>query len=330
MRILIVTPYLKYPGGVEKMNEYLKDILLELGHKVDFLTTQEEDAKMTPKWRIRLFGKPAMTARAFERRKKDFDLVICNGEFGWGINWKNVITVFHGSFKGVRDGLKGEIPFRSYLSLSWQSLLQRISSKNKYVITVSKYCKQVLNEQGVKVNLIIPNFVSFDDFFPTTKLENRSGYLFVGKYNYKGKGIDILEKLSDEIETSITCVTDKKTNDKLLWMESTSTTNLREVYNKHRILIFPSRFESSGLVALEAMACGLPVIMNRVGCALELENEIPEFVCTTNEVAKYKEKISIIEADYENFSKKALDFVRRNYSKEQFRDNWAKVLENKC
>jgi len=330
LKILIVTPYLQFPGGVEKMNSYLRDIFVGLGHDVDFLTTEEQEALKTPKWKVKLFGRPAMTAHAYDKRVKDFDLVICNGEYGWGIHWKKSILIYHGSFKGVRDGLKGDLSFWSYLSLTWQSILQSISSKNKYVVTVSEYCKDVLSKQGVKVNSVIQNFVDLESFKQKINNEKRSGYLFVGKYHYKGKGIDVVEELAKNLDTSITCVTDREVKKPLKWIKSSPQLSLTDVYNQHRILILPSRFESSGLVALEAMACGVPVVMNRVGCALELEKEIPEFVCKKNTASEYQKKISEIEKNYEYFSSKAREYVHTHHSKKVFKESWGKVLERVC
>jgi len=44
-------------------------------------------------------------------------------------------------------------------------------------------------------------------------------------------------------------------------------------YNAANVLVIPSRYESFGLVALEALACGLPVVSTKTGIMEELANQ---------------------------------------------------------
>ncbi|HLJ74086.1 MAG TPA: glycosyltransferase family 1 protein, partial [Thermoanaerobaculia bacterium] len=44
---------------------------------------------------------------------------------------------------------------------------------------------------------------------------------------------------------------------------------LRELYQRARIFVYPSRYEGFGIPPLEAMACGAPVIATRVGAISE-------------------------------------------------------------
>ena len=330
MKILIITPYRHYPGGVEKMNSLLEEVLVGLGHNVEYLTSENKSSQKISKWKTKLLGLPSMTSNTFKENTSNYDLVICNGEFGLGIDANKCINIFHGSFKGIRDSIPGYLNFKEFLSLTWQSFLQKKSSQDKYVVTVSDYCRNVLRSQGILVDKVINNFVDTEEFKPTLSCEDRENYLFIGKYNYKGKGFDILEKLTDEFKLYITCVTDQKPRDSLRWLKSSDCKSLIEIYNKHRILIFPSRFESSGLVALESMACGVPVVMNRVGCAIELEKVIPEFVCSSNSADEYNQKIKKIEKNYSEFSKRAREFVLKYYNKEQYTESWKQVLEEVC
>jgi len=53
--------------------------------------------------------------------------------------------------------------------------------------------------------------------------------------------------------------------DKILFIGAVTQEKLRLYYSAADVFVFPSHYESFGLVALEAMACGTPVVASRVG-----------------------------------------------------------------
>lgn len=53
--------------------------------------------------------------------------------------------------------------------------------------------------------------------------------------------------------------------DRVIFTGAVSHTELPQYYNAADVFVFPSHHESFGLVALEAMACGTPVVASRVG-----------------------------------------------------------------
>jgi D-inositol-3-phosphate glycosyltransferase len=57
---------------------------------------------------------------------------------------------------------------------------------------------------------------------------------------------------------------------RLHWVGPVAQERLPDYYNAADLLVLPSAYESFGLVALEALACGTPVLACRVGAMEEL------------------------------------------------------------
>src|SRR3970282_1665259 len=53
--------------------------------------------------------------------------------------------------------------------------------------------------------------------------------------------------------------------DRITFQDAVSHDDLPLYYNAADVCVVPSYYESFGLVALEAMACGVPVVASRVG-----------------------------------------------------------------
>ena len=60
-------------------------------------------------------------------------------------------------------------------------------------------------------------------------------------------------------------IKEKNLRGKVQFLGSKKQDELRRYYSASDALVFPSLYESFGLVALEALACGTPVIASRIG-----------------------------------------------------------------
>lgn len=326
MKIALITKYENYPGGVESVNNILCAIFREVGHSVDLVTTDCFSSSFCFKIMSKIIGMPCITAKRFRLVKNNYDLVIANGEFGWGINHPKTINVFHGSYKGYRDSLSRQWSLKEYLWLTKEAFFQRIAARKKHVVAVSEYVRQILADDNITVHQVISNAVDIDHFKPNNAIEQKGGYLFVGGYNYYAKGFDVLESLADK-GLVVDCVTNKIPSDKLGWIQNIDNERMPQIYNRYSILVFPSRFEGMPMVPLEAMACGLPIVMSNVGLGPELKREISEFVVDEYDAEEYLRKIRYIEANYNLFSRKARAYVEQHHAFANYKKEWLMLIE---
>jgi glycosyltransferase involved in cell wall biosynthesis len=132
---------------------------------------------------------------------------------------------------------------------------------------------------------MVPHGVDTDWFYPreerhSTVNEEKTTLLYVGRLGAR-KGLDLaLQALSQvdppDIEFLIAgtgrhkshlqrLVTELELDDSVQFLGRVPDAQLPALYSSADVLILPSRYEGFGLVVLEAMACGTPVIGSNAG-----------------------------------------------------------------
>jgi len=162
--------------------------------------------------------------------------------------------------------------------------------ENLKITTVSNWLKNevmqsFLNNYDIKV---IPNGIDLDVFKPTNsdfrqafKLDNKIILLGVASIWHDRKGLwlfnDLADKLDDSYKIVLVGVTKKQEatlSKKILKINRTNNLmELAEIYSAADIFLNPSIEETFGLVSLEALACGTPVITNKYSANPELIND---------------------------------------------------------
>ena len=180
------------------------------------------------------------------------------------------------------------------------------------------------------MNEIIDNAIDLDLFRPVPNLPRNDRYIFVGSSDYYGKGFDILEKLAD-LGIQIDCVTAVRPKDERLgWLGNIPNEELPRIYSSYKAFLLPSRFEGCGLVALEAMACGTPIVMTAVGAGPDIIREVPEFVVEgpwQDVPGKIMQRLSVIERKYDHYSERGCEYVLKHHGREEWKRKWLRVLD---
>lgn len=194
-----------------------------------------------------------------------------------------------------RSRLIGNNPFSSKLLKKWHlPLLKQIYSNCDHIITVSK----ALNE-GIKSYFsptatiqIIGNFIDHEFFniSPDNELNSEFSFITIAALEYY-KGIDILlyafsqfikrhsnstlKIVGDGVlknELQKLCVT-LNIQHNVMFLGQLAKKEIVNNLNNTNVFILPSRFEAFGIVIIEALACGVPVICTKSGGPEDIVND---------------------------------------------------------
>ena len=329
--VAILTPHAKYYGGVEFVNQMLVTMLEEEGFSVRIVSRELLGGGVFFKAAMRYYGLNRLLARYFMKHyAADTDVVICNGEFGLGVSHPAAINSYHGCYYGYAHAVRSFIPEREYRGLMRLADQQKCGAALKFVVAVSRTLAGVLEEQGIPVDAVIDNAIKTDLFKPAQAVSRMDRCIFVGSADYYGKGFDVLEKLAD-LGVGIDCVTSVRPRDtRLGWLGNIPNKELPQVYARYKAFLLPSRFEGCQLVALEAMACGTPIVMTSVGAGPDIAREIPEFIVDgpwDTVPDKIVERLRRIGRDYESLALRARDYVVRHHAYADWKRKWLETLD---
>lgn len=217
---------------------------------------------------------------------------------------KKIVFTFHGSdlLKGgpkKNKILSSLLPFSDKIILVSDYLQREFENKfpSHSFKTHSIHC-------GVNDQLFTPQ----DKELAKNKLglpTDKFNILFLGRL-IKDKGIDVFEKIIEELSDNdhlhFTIVGDGDQK-KMIHQKFNSLPNVtfhtsvpkNEVpdwFNSADVFIFPTKREAFGLVALESIACGTPVITHQIGGVPEIiENGENGYLVTVNDHKEFSNKI---------------------------------------
>jgi len=246
------------------------------------------------------------------------------------------------------------------LEPSFMPLVKFSIEESDGVTAVSRFLKEkTLTNFNIKKDIeVIYNFIDVDKYCPQDGAVYRNHIAAAGEKvlvhtsNFRivkrvTDTIRILEKVKKEIPTKLVLIGDGPDRSECEHLAREldlskdviflgKQDGLTEILNASDLFLMPSQSESFGLSALEAMACGIPVVSSSVGGLPELNihNEtgyIAE-IGDVDRMAKYVIELLTNERRYKTFSKNSRDRAVKNFDKNlivpQYVEYYERVLNS--
>ena len=183
---------------------------------------------------------------------------------------------------------------RGYKLSTW---LERtgVESADRVIAVSEEMRRDILEAYEVDPSkvVVVHNGVDLNKYRPSRAVDVRARYgivgpyaLFVGRIS-RQKGIDVLLSAARTLAADVTVVlaatspdtpelqakiaSQTRDNPRLIWIdEMVSEDALVSLYTEADLFVCPSVYEPFGIINLEAMACGTPVVASAVGGIVEV------------------------------------------------------------
>jgi glycosyltransferase involved in cell wall biosynthesis len=235
-------------------------------------------------------------------------------------------------FKRIPNVLTEHTSVRKYFrSLIHKYCVKYTLISSPEIVCVSNSLKNEILEIHQRDIEVIHNLVDTDKFSIANAVNrNVVNIGFLGSLNTFNKGLDLLLKAVKQIDHNNVLVHIGGTGSKLEEFQKMSedlgvaeicrfygeikAEEKNQFYSRLSFFVLPSRYETFGIVLIEAMACGLPVISTKCGGPQDIISPETGILVNTDDVAELAAALSRMKKEYFLYDKVKI----RNYTELRF------------
>jgi glycosyltransferase involved in cell wall biosynthesis len=192
------------------------------------------------------------------------------------------------------------------------------------VISVSNSLKEEITAEGIRKVYVVPNVIDTGRFKPTEKKTEPFILGFLGPLNDPNKGLGTLLTACADLpfnfnlkvgglgnldEYFMDTSLKEKMEGKIIRDEKVNLRRIQNFYSDINLIVLPSRYETFGMVLIEAMASGIPVVATRCGGPNDIVTDKTGILIDVNNPSMLRAAIIKIHSDYENYNSEEI----RNY-----------------
>jgi glycosyltransferase involved in cell wall biosynthesis len=226
----------------------------------------------------------------------------------------------------------GPFPLRTFLKFGRpiNQIYKSINNANA-VLCVSESHSNNMKQFGFNNQIVISNMVDENIYKPLFKYKTSSKINFLTVCNMvQGKGIeDLLQAISlwnpppdsvqftfigsgDALNMYKNLATKLKLDDLVLWKGPVNRSELPSYFSNTDIFVLASKYESFGMVYLEAIACGIPIIATRCGGPNDIVSKNNGILVDVGDISMLSESLQIMSKNYLSYSK---EIIRNEFLK---------------
>jgi glycosyltransferase involved in cell wall biosynthesis len=349
----------KYNNGIEinttqiKLYKSLQRIVWALWLRLPFLKTSQIPKVLFYNLADKLIKKnleecslfiawSQISLQSIRKMKKHGAKVMLEHQMSHVSKWVEIVNEEYSTWRKITKGSYSFFPKKLV-----EQMLQEYEESD-FINVLSSYAKKSFTEQRVTPEKIIVTPFGIDTvkFRPKGTCRNSDGkirILYVGRMELL-KGVQYLLEafialkckqvelnMVGPILPEILPLLEKYQDEGIKLFGSVPNEDLTDYYQNADIFVFPSINDAFGVVVLEAMACGLPVITTENSCAHDVVvNGKNGFVIPIRDSKAIKEKLEILIECKETRLKMGIEArktVEENFSIEHYEERYFRACE---